>query len=558
MTKIKNKGFSLIEIVIAIAILTILLIPIVQQIAQTGKTNRQSKQQQRANEAAVHRLEQFQSDTMASLSALDSTAVSAVKTCYVFDLAGNAVASTVNPGTSLAVNYTATKYNLGTRTIGRNDYTEDVIMDDLPLKLMSVDESSNVGYKVSYNRTSSDVATYDGKSVTVGSGATQTTISFDFKLTNEGSIVSYDSDGFINAVVVENASDYVQNPNEVNLGNIQNLQLDSVALIQADALLYDKQANTDFMAQIMDWMKVNDPETWDQTVNSQTSSNILKDNGTTIKKVTKVYIDEDIDTDNKTYYLVQADVYYYPDNLILNGVPVSLTPKQYTVYSQKFYTKDSTGNPKAPDVYMEYEPYVEDNTPAGFLYASTDTILVDNYIKDAKIYLISPKHTQAEGINSTVSRGKIVRSADCITYKRGIGASSLVDLVIANVSNNVTDTAGDGKPKDPIIYTNVNATKFSVTNGVASPSGIGNIKLTSPVVEADGKVSASTIIDTLSGKYTQIIGKDGDNSRKACNRVYSWADDVREETRLYTVTVNIKSLDDQYNSISMSGARGDN
>lgn len=46
MAKNKNKGFTVVEIVIAIAILTLLLTPIVEQLAQTMRTNRIAKEQQ--------------------------------------------------------------------------------------------------------------------------------------------------------------------------------------------------------------------------------------------------------------------------------------------------------------------------------------------------------------------------------------------------------------------------------------------------------------------------------------------------------------------------------
>ena len=60
MARNKNKGFSIVEIVIAIAVLTLLLTPIVKQLAQTMRTNRIAKEQQYANENAQYVLEYIQ------------------------------------------------------------------------------------------------------------------------------------------------------------------------------------------------------------------------------------------------------------------------------------------------------------------------------------------------------------------------------------------------------------------------------------------------------------------------------------------------------------------
>ena len=61
MAKTNNKGFSLIEIIIAVAILSILLTPIIKQFANSLETSRKAKALQEANETAVREVEEFQS-----------------------------------------------------------------------------------------------------------------------------------------------------------------------------------------------------------------------------------------------------------------------------------------------------------------------------------------------------------------------------------------------------------------------------------------------------------------------------------------------------------------
>ena len=52
MAKKKNSGFSLIEVVIAVAILGLLITPILTQIVQTSNTSRKAKERQAAVENA--------------------------------------------------------------------------------------------------------------------------------------------------------------------------------------------------------------------------------------------------------------------------------------------------------------------------------------------------------------------------------------------------------------------------------------------------------------------------------------------------------------------------
>ncbi len=82
-------------------------------------------------------------------------------------------------------------------------------------------ESATKHYKVAYNLTDADLGKF-------GTG---------FTLTNEGSIVEYNDAGFVTAIVCtdKNANgtpvSYVENPNEVNLGNMHNLDKNAVALV---------------------------------------------------------------------------------------------------------------------------------------------------------------------------------------------------------------------------------------------------------------------------------------------------------------------------------------
>ena len=75
MARKNNKGFSIVEIVIAIAILSVLLVPIVTQIGQTFRTSRQTKLQQLSNDDAIYLMEDFQRSSLDELDAKYGNAV---------------------------------------------------------------------------------------------------------------------------------------------------------------------------------------------------------------------------------------------------------------------------------------------------------------------------------------------------------------------------------------------------------------------------------------------------------------------------------------------------
>ena len=62
-----NRGFSLVEVIIAVAVLTILMAPIIQQIIQTLSTSAKAKERQYATENAEYVLNYFQETPLTSL-----------------------------------------------------------------------------------------------------------------------------------------------------------------------------------------------------------------------------------------------------------------------------------------------------------------------------------------------------------------------------------------------------------------------------------------------------------------------------------------------------------
>ena len=142
MAKNKNKGFTLIEVIIAIAILTLLLTPIMKQFAQTLETSRKAKELQYANEGAAYLLEYSQKNDLSKLA----TGTDATDNADELKLAAAPVSYKVIPGSSSAgvncaiyktdgtpvtgldgnVLYTATKYQLNDVKLGAKLRKQDI------------------------------------------------------------------------------------------------------------------------------------------------------------------------------------------------------------------------------------------------------------------------------------------------------------------------------------------------------------------------------------------------------------------------------------------------
>ena len=217
MAKTNNKGFSLIEIVIAVAILSILLTPIIRQFANTMETSRKAKALQEANETASYEIEEFQSLSKKELdktydaggTAGATSVVEYKKTAKLVDKNGQPIMN----GTSEAeVDYTIYQYNLEDSKIGaKNDvYSNTVMLDDLSLQIRSFGgETAPKHYKIAYGLTKTDLS---------GNEAFN-----DFVITNEGAAVEYDADNHVTKIVCTDKNNdsertdvaYIQNPNTV-------------------------------------------------------------------------------------------------------------------------------------------------------------------------------------------------------------------------------------------------------------------------------------------------------------------------------------------------------
>lgn len=568
MAKTNNKGFTLIEIVIAVAILSILLTPILKQFANTLETSRKAKALQQANETAVYEMEEFQTVTKEALD--DKYGDPTVHTDMVvrlLDTDGTEITSTLK--------YSAYEYKLDDRKIGAKQdvYSNVVVLDDLSNKIRAYGgESATKHYKVAYNLTDADL----GKFGT------------EFTLTNEGSIVEYNDAGFVTAIVCtdKNANgtpvSYVENPNEVNLGNMHNLDKNAVALVMGGTSSFDSEAFSALFSKAMDHLRELDYESWQQALLNVDNESILsQDSMNNSKRLIKIYADKAVDsTTGKDCYIVKVDVYYdYNYSLVVNGEKKSdfHDMVSFTVFSQKFFTKEP------PEIYFEYQPYcISGANSKNAIYQTNDYILFDNYVDECKVYLYKPyKDQQNYDANidnyykmvDTDGDGTPDSKEEYYTYYTDKARTQKVKIHLASKNSNTAlslDSDGNVLDTDAMdrvyVFTNLDVNGYE--EGSADAQFVSDAFNGAFDYVKGEKESRSSVEDAMAAKYlkyelgqkytTNTKQSDGSVTNGSMKVLYTLSEDTREAERLYTVTVKLTPDKENLNTVRLSGAKGAN
>lgn len=587
MAKTNNKGFSLIEIIIAVAILSILLTPIIHQFANSLETSRKAKALQEANETAVYEMEEFQSY---SKEKLDEK--------YAADDPGNVTQHEVEvklidmqddtadvDHPTKTIKYNVYKYKLPDCEIGakKDKYTNVVTLDDLASKVRACggEGSGTTNYKVAYDLTESTRAKYGD----------------DFKLTNEGTVVRYNAEGFIDAVVCTSrnpggsAVQYVEDANDTNLGYMQDLNKDTDALVLGGISSYDSEAYSALFSKAMDHLREVDERSWKQALLNKDNESILTaQSDANTDRLIKIHMDKETKED-KDIYSVKVDVYYY--------YKYSLHPSSsneeikdtngnqfediitYTIFSQKFYTEKDSG--RVPNIYFEYQPYCVSGQDANVIYKENDYILFDNKVDGCKLYLYKPYRDQMNAsADETAYDTYNDAKKDGFVYYTDSNKGTRVKIHLASTSeDNVPSYDKDGKlkagslaPVRTYIYTNLDIGGYK--EGKASykvkEEDLNGIPAQFVSDAFDGMFtfsgkSVNPVLDDitprkpLANKYEEKKeDADGNISTVESERqvLNTLADDTRKAERLYTITVVMRPNSNTLNTVRLSGAKGAN
>lgn len=590
MAKTNNKGFSLIEIVIAIAILSILLTPILKQFADTLETSRKAKALQSANEKAMYEVEEFQSFSKEDLDAKYGTPAETEVNLELYGVDGKPLPKKQEDGKDVDLVYTAYKYTLPDSVIGakKDKYSNVVVLDDMSSKVRAyMDETAPEHYKIAYGLTNEDLQKFPAPSEGEDGSVEQ------FVLTNEGSIVKY-KNGIVVAVACESSADidYVADANAVNLGNMHDLDKDAVAMIMGGTSNFDSEAFSALFSKAMDHLRELDYDSWQQALLNVDNESILStDTLSSSDRLIKIYTDKDA----TGKYIVRVDVYYnYNYRLQVtdkDGVTKSNDYNDvvsYTIFSQKFNTKEP------PEIYFEYQPYCISSSDEPIRYKSDDYFLFDNHVDGCKLYLYKPYKDQMNAsadLNSYWDdKGEYYTyytdKSQTRKVKIHLASKTLNESYIVNPADKQVDENGNeaANPFNRLyIFTNLDTTGYDLdSNGVTD-----DLQFVSDSYDdlfqyvkgkADEEQNGSSSSDDTSVRYDKYpLGKyytykevDGNNEEIVRNDqdgnkiqpkkkiLYSLNEDEREEERLYTITVNLEPDKASLNTVRLSGAKGVN
>ena len=465
MSKSNNKGLSLIDVIIAVAVLSILISPIIGQIITTVDTSSRAKERQYVIDDADKVMDYFRSKSIKELSETgykgDSVTIKSVTpypcsaTPWVYDDVDSSKSDMPDEETD-DVSYDVTEYELGTyddatNTISpfvilgreKNNYTRIVYLDDLNNEILSK------GWKVIYDFNKPEYSESKQKLIDEG-----------FEITTEGSAVKYDDDGHISDIVcIDKSNTSYVNPNAAT-PIITDIDSQKMAIIQGDASTVDNQFQNDFIGNMMsivqkkkkklENIKLPNGQTQYEYYMDRDNLNEAFDNAresNDFYRLIKLTVKADGIVNNKpTKYRVKCEVFYKAQYVFLEesfGTDTDNEKFRYTVFDQTFNTTEP------PDVLFIYEPFVKKTDDTVFSYADTDYIFIssDSYTSGAKVVT---DDESGETIKYDPSKVYLIKAdsswAEEVVNKANLGGTQYDDGVDRSISEdkkrNDTDPTG--------------------------------------------------------------------------------------------------------------------
>lgn len=520
MRRTNNKGFSLVELVVAIAVMSILITPIINKLMASLRISARAKESQYAFENAAYVYDYFDKTSKSTLDSggtselsINSTAVSNYS-CRLYTVketksGSNILYSIVD--TNKDINYSVTTYNLPSVTIKPKNktYTRSVDLDDLDNK------ARTAGYNVIYN------VLPDSKN-----GLGKYVKDNGWNLLDDGKAVKY-TDGHISAVLVAKMT------NATTDYSMQGLNSNTVALIDGTEANYDKQFATDLRTAMIK-IDADAGFTDTATVNSDISQYLAPkgETGETINRYIAISVRTILSTDGKQvdHYHVTVSVYF---NCISNFRGKKLPEFSYIAYDKDFYTTES------PDVYLIYEPFVigkgdssvENYSPNDYIitygdqYASTGNLPNGAKTDPSKVYLIRPEKTWFNSVSNRAS--STIMKSNIYYYKKGGSYNNKVRIHL----NEVVDSKTPGTEQLKV-YTNVSVTDQgdSIIVGQFAYDNFSSAFVTSNIL------SSGQSLNKYIGTNNMAIKQDVSNT-----------------ARLYGITVNMSS--DEGTTIHYTGSK---
>ncbi len=331
MAKLNNKGFSLIELIIAITVFVMMIVPIISQLMTSMNINTRSRTLQEDSEYAQYIMEYFK-----------STPLDEIGQDNLFDGSNAIVLKQAETTKSVVVNGTVVEYaeiiyeipKTSAVTIGKGTYYSEITLDTKEYAL------TQAGYR---SATDAEIADSAVAKVSGSDGGTYVAI------------------------------DAMQDPNQTNVGTLTNLDSSLVAIIAGSASNCDISASDAIFSMKADALKSDGDlgyAAWEQLMYGNYSG-FERD---TVKKVTRISVIKD-DTGSQTEYTVKVLVDYKDSN---TSYPTTLPT--YNVWQNTFVQDEP------PVIYYMYNPCVYNAE-----YMADDYVVLDTSKAggaEIKMYLI--------------------------------------------------------------------------------------------------------------------------------------------------------------------------
>lgn len=448
MKKLNDKGFSLVEIIVAVAIFVVLIIPVIKQLASGMSIASESKQKQQSVEYAEYIMEYFKS---ASLDDIGKD--------NLFDNA-NGFVETTTPTTGykeqiVAANVDGVDFEYAKRTFAipssspvtiggsQNKYYSTVVVDTKDYALAAL------GYRP---KTASDGA----------------------------SVPKYTVDG---DEYVKDSSLNVKDPNKVNTVGLTNLDSSKVAIIAGSTANFDETASDAFFSIKAQMLKEKDEKKWMQLMYGDSGINDFSLD--TTKKVTRITITRDTSSSDPTYY-VSCQLEY--EDLASNKFNFKADNQIYNVYSQTF-VQDSV-----PDIYFMYNPciYNAEYMPNDYIVLDTSGLGTEN----VNLYIVKTAAELPENIKEVIAADGTIEFTEANLVKDVISGGSHIARADVNTWFNVNGDINHmqvftniplDKVNDYTVFVNVDTTK-PANNKPASDATTHFVKTLADDVEYNGRL----------------------------------------------------------------------
>lgn len=367
-----NKGVSMVEILISIAIFAILMVPIVSGIISSLNSSTEAKTLQYRNEFAENIMEYVKQDSI----------VNVMKGDYFGTVGSTGVATT------------ASFFKDPTKA----DYDEH--LKEMAAELLVDDPSFSINYDTSTvereNTATGEMTYYPYETYTITGSVNLGTKNEKYSYQMEISNKYYAEHESLDSAYV--------NPNNLALGIVEDIDHTKVALINGTIANYDTSVANAFLTKKIEKLKVSNPDWYEIYMQQQTDVDLFTaDKGSRIITVK-------VSGSAQTGYKVACNLTYEDDNSMLKDANGNQMTIQYNPFEFNYPVDDEKGYATLPNIYLMYNVCLYNGKFVDDDYIAIDTSEVTD---DTKINFFVVETAESYSDNVALSNdGLVQKDAD--------------------------------------------------------------------------------------------------------------------------------------------------